>query len=229
MDDSSTPRLLHLGCGLCAPVEWVNVDGSSNAWLAQHPVLKKIAGALRLVPRQQLEIPWPTNITIANLRKRLPFPANSFDAVFSSHTLEHLHRDEAEALLRDIVRVLKPGGTCRTLVPDLGALIREYRGEGPAEGHGPCAEDDPARRFCQKILMQPERSDPRGFIYRLYSSRSNLHTHKWMYDGASLVKIMTDAGLTAVREREIPHLDKVESPGRVHHGAGVIAEGLKPR
>ena len=45
---------------------------------------------------------------------------------------------------------------------------------------------------------------------------------------------LTDAGLTGVRERgfhesDIPHIDKVESSGRVLNGAGVIAEGIKQR
>ena len=38
---TSTSKLLHLGCGLTAPAEWLNVDGSWNAWLAQRPLLKK--------------------------------------------------------------------------------------------------------------------------------------------------------------------------------------------
>ena len=233
MADQTQSKLLHLGCGLCAPKEWVNVDGSTNAWFAQHPVLRKIAGVLRLVPRRQLDIPWPTNITIANLRKKLPFPDSSFDAVYSSHTVEHLHRNQALALLREAFRVLKPGGICRTLVPDLGALIKEYRGEGPANGYGPTAEGDPARRLCQKLLMRHEEQHQQGLIYSLYTSRTDFHTHKWMYDGASLVKLMTEAGFANVRERgyretEIPQLDLVESPGRVLDGAGVPVEGIKP-
>src|SRR5262245_22183661 len=116
---ASAPRLLHLGCGLSAPPEWVNVDGSLNAWLAQHPVLKKLIATLHLIPRSAADIPWPTNITIADLRKQLPFRDCEFDAVYSSHTLEHLYRDEALRLLREAHRVLKPGGICRSLVPDL--------------------------------------------------------------------------------------------------------------
>src|SRR4051794_25798320 len=130
MQEAGGPRLLQLGCGLCAPPEWVNVDGSSNAWLAQHPKLKAPVRLFHLVPADKLNVPWPRSIKIANLKKRLPFESESFDAVYASHVLEHLYRNEALALLREAYRVLKKGGRCRMLVPDLQALIREYLGEG---------------------------------------------------------------------------------------------------
>ena len=215
---------------MCAPAEWVNVDGSFNAWLAQHRLMKRMIGALRLAPRKQLEIPWPTNITIANLRKRLPFGNASFDAVYSSHTVEHLHRNEALALLREGFRVLKPGGICRTLVPDLGALIKEYRGEMVAEGYSLGEKEDAARRLMQKMLMRPESS--RKGLYALFHATTDFHSHKWLYDGPSLVRLMTEAGFVNCRERgfresEIPHIDKVEAEGRVLNGAGVVVEGRK--
>jgi SAM-dependent methyltransferase len=226
------PQLLHLGCGLTAPQEWLNVDGSLNAWMAQRPLLKKLAVTLRLVPRSQAEIPWPTNVKIADLRKRLPFEAGSFDAVYASHLLEHLHRQEALALLTEVRRVLKPGGVCRMLVPDLRAIVQEYLGERALEGETG-AEDDKARQFCRRLLMRKEAPPRGGVVYRAYTALTDFHDHKWMYDGASLVKIMIEGGFVECRERglhdsEIPHIDKVESPGRVLNGAGVIAEGRRP-
>src|SRR4051794_26691868 len=179
------PRLLHLGCGMITPPEWVNVDGSYNAWLAQHPRLKKVATTLRLAPKSQTDIQWAQNITIADLRKRLPFRDGEFDVVFSSHTVEHLYRDEALAMLKEAYRVLKPGGICRTIAPDLRSIVREYLGEIEMKWFEDESEfaGDPGRRMITRLLMRPAKPPRTSGIYRLYSSMTDHHWHKWMYDG----------------------------------------------
>jgi SAM-dependent methyltransferase len=229
--------LLHLGCGQYAPQEWVNVDGSLNAWLAQRPTLKRVLVALRIVPRATAAVPWPTNVTIADFRKKLPFPDASFDAVYSSHTVEHLHRDEAIKMLQEAMRVLKPGGRCRTLVPDMRSIVREYLGEIEMKWFSDEAEEelrkDPCRRICLRLVMRPEHAPRGNLLMRMYRLAKDHHYHKWMYDAPSLVKLMTEAGFVDCRERgfldsEIPHLDKVEFSGRVLNGMGVVVEGKKP-
>lgn len=49
-----------------------------------------------------------------------------FDGVFSEHVLEHLYIDDARALLKEIYRILKSGGTLRLSVPDLAFRVAEY-------------------------------------------------------------------------------------------------------
>jgi len=61
-----------------------------------------------------------------DLRKRLPYADGSMDLVYSSHLLEHLSPEQAEKLLKESLRVLKPGGVVRVVVPDLEALARNY-------------------------------------------------------------------------------------------------------
>jgi predicted SAM-dependent methyltransferase len=42
-----------------------------------------------------------------------------YDAVYSSHCLEHLYPDEVHVALAEVRRVLKPGGFAVIIVPDL--------------------------------------------------------------------------------------------------------------
>ena len=54
------------------------------------------------------------------------FDDDVVDLVFASHFIEHLCYSDAERLLRDVRRALKPDGTVRILVPDAGKLTRMY-------------------------------------------------------------------------------------------------------
>ena len=60
---------------------------------------------------------------------------NSFDAIYCSHSLEHLHPHDVTSALRGISRVLKPDGFALITTPDLlpiAALIVEGRAEDAA-------------------------------------------------------------------------------------------------
>jgi SAM-dependent methyltransferase len=61
-----------------------------------------------------------------NLKKPLPFPDAVFDVVYCNHVLEHLSPAEGLRLLGEVRRVMKPGGLCRFVVPDLEGAAREY-------------------------------------------------------------------------------------------------------
>jgi SAM-dependent methyltransferase len=91
-------RLLNVGCGSRFHPAWVNIDFVS----------------------------YSPQVRTFDLRKGLPFSDASFDAVYHSHLLEHLRRNEATSFLSDCFRVLRPNGTIRVVVPDLERIAREY-------------------------------------------------------------------------------------------------------
>jgi predicted SAM-dependent methyltransferase len=66
------------------------------------------------------------HVVYHDVRKPLPYAAAAFDAVYSSHVLEHLTPDEGARLVAEMARVLKPGGTIRVAVPDLESICVEY-------------------------------------------------------------------------------------------------------
>lgn len=54
----------------------------------------------------------------ADLRK-LPFASNEFDVVYSSHVLEHFPRADVGNVLDEWIRILKPDGEMRLVLPNL--------------------------------------------------------------------------------------------------------------
>lgn len=51
--------------------------------------------------------------------RQLPFENKSFDVVFSSHVLEHFGRHEFSSVLNEWLRVLKPDGELRLVLPNI--------------------------------------------------------------------------------------------------------------
>jgi len=54
----------------------------------------------------------------------LPFADESIDFIYSEHFFEHLFTDEAVSLLKECMRIMRPGAVIRTCVPD--ADLRTY-------------------------------------------------------------------------------------------------------
>jgi predicted SAM-dependent methyltransferase len=222
-----------LGCGHVTPDGWINVDGSPSARLARHPVLRSVAARLRLIPPYAADAKWDRRIFVHDLTRPLPFDSGSFSAVYSSHTLEHLHLAETRALLREVVRVLAPGGIARMVVPDLRAWVDDYLGtrtvEWPPEEFMPQTSAD---RLIRNLMMRTWNRPPTSRLRSLLGVKSDLHSHKWMFDGESLAWHMRDAGLVDVKEcgyleSQVPGIAEVEKPGRIEGGQGVAVEGVK--
>jgi SAM-dependent methyltransferase len=58
--------------------------------------------------------------------RRLPFQVDSVDAIYSSHTLEHIWPDKLPFVLFEFRRVLKPGCPVRIVVPDFVIALEAY-------------------------------------------------------------------------------------------------------
>lgn len=215
---------LHLGCGLTAPAGWLNVDGSWQVVLARHRWLKELLVAVHLLPRKQADIPWAADVLRLNFRKPFPFESNCFQTVYSSHTLEHLYHDDGLKFLKECYRVLRPGGICRVVVPDLRSIVARY--EKAKSAGDPAA----ATRFMEALLVHEKQAKPGalGVYYRLTA----FHQHKWMYDAESLQVLFREAGFGQVRQgnfldSDIERIRDVEERSRIADGQGVAVEGTK--
>lgn len=111
-----------------------------------------------------------------DLRRPLPFPSNGVSVAYCSHTLEHLFPEDAIALLREIHRVLEPGGVARIVVPDVTYAFRIARGE--AQSPWPRNFQDPVGQAMNYLFCDGQ--------------------HKYAYNHAMLEDFARQAGFETV-------------------------------
>jgi ubiquinone/menaquinone biosynthesis C-methylase UbiE len=165
---------------------------------------------------------------VHDLRKPLPFRENTFSAVYASHVLEHLYLADAQRLLSECRRVLKPGGVIRLVVPDLRSMVEDYLKRKSA--NTTLAERaSAADHFNERLGFRSPGPPDGNFLFKFYGIWKDFHSHKWMYDSDSLVRHLENAGFTGVSERgylqsDIPGIEEVEDAGRVLGGEGICIE-----
>jgi len=217
---------LNIGSGPSNPDGWISIDGSWQARAAAHPLMSRVLSA---ATGREVGA-WPRGIVHRDVRRGLGFPDASALVVYSSHLLEHLHRDEALALLRDARRVLKSGGVCRMVVPDVRAIVRWYV-DHVSSGATDVASSD---LLMDMMMVRPRARDGRGgWLLSAYRRYTEFDAHKWMYDATGLRQLFRDAGFEAPTERcylesaiARERLALVESADRLQDGAGVCVEAL---
>jgi predicted SAM-dependent methyltransferase len=130
---------LHLGCGPKYLPGFVNVDAN---------------------PFNKIDL-W------LDVRNGLPFPTNFADSIYSTHTFEHFYPDELKRLLRECVRVLKPGGGIRLVVPSLGSAIAAYCEKRTAwfDGTFPRHFDSLGGRFSNFVFCDGQHRTAYDFGY----------------------------------------------------------------
>jgi SAM-dependent methyltransferase len=116
-------RMLDIGCSV--PM-FLKVARDKRGWDVQGVEVSDFAVKLS---REQLQIP-----VFQGLLQDAGFADDSFDVVFSSHTIEHV--EQPLQFVRDIKRVLRPGGALVTILPTQFTapsyvFFRKWTGEVP--------------------------------------------------------------------------------------------------
>jgi hypothetical protein len=137
--------------------------------------------------------------------------------------LEHLSFVDFEKAMRETYRVLKAGGICRLVVPDLETLARKYV-DAVAAGRA-----DAAPRFMRETMLGVERR-PRSLWHFLQDWLGGSR-HLWMWDYPSLADVLAANDFVQIRrasfgDSEDPAFRLVEDPGRFVDACAV--EARKP-
>ena len=130
---------------------------------------------------------------LCDLHALTPFEDNSAEEILSVHVVEHFWRWEVVGVLKEWIRVLKPGGLMILECPNL-------------------------KSACEMFLSDPDlhaRQGPEGqrtmwVFYGDPSWRDPLMVHRWGYTPQSLAAVMEEAGL--VRIRQEPAQFKLREP-----------------
>jgi predicted SAM-dependent methyltransferase len=151
--EKSSPLRLIFGCGTTRYPGWTGVDCFRN----------------------------PSVDLLLDLRRPLPFHDASVEYCYSEHFLEHLHPPEALAHLREVHRVLKPGGVYRIVVPAGMRFAKKYL-EGDSQFFA---------------LAHPWEARPFDAMYKILNWGGE---HRGIYDFAQLQHVAQTAGFAQVRE-----------------------------
>jgi predicted SAM-dependent methyltransferase len=142
---------LNLGCGDRHKEGFVNVDLAEN-WCHRPPDVS------------------------ADISKQLPFEDNYAEEIHAYHVFEHFYRYEADEILTDWIRVLKPGGLLVLELPCLDKILnifvycRDHKQEVP-----------------DNLTMWGLYGDPNYFEPAM--------VHRWCYSIGELSGMMNDRGL----------------------------------
>jgi predicted SAM-dependent methyltransferase len=106
-----------------------------------------------------------------DVTKPFPYRAETFDCVFCSHLLEHLHREKAVVLVKEVYRILKQGGILRISVPNLDRIVAGY-----------------------------DVNHPEIFLEGIFEAKQkgNKNRHHWHYNETSLSKLLHETGFSEI-------------------------------
>lgn len=142
---------------------------------------------------------------ICDLHRLTPFEDDTIDEILSVHVVEHFWRWEVVGVLKEWVRVLKPGGKMILECPNLLSAAQELV-MNPDQASGPGAE---GQRSMWVFYGDPRWQDP-------------YMVHRWGYTPSSLARVMHEAGLDNLRQE--PAQFKLREPRDMR----VVGEKRKP-
>ena len=202
-------KKLNLGCASQVVDGWINVDYFLGARLAKLPLFTFLNSKLKI-----FKMNWSKDIFLHDLTRPLPWNSNAVDEIYTSHTLEHLSREDGLSLIAECYRVLKCGGVLRIVVPDLQVIVGKYNS-------GSIKSDE----FIEALgATQHKPKGLRGIIKKLTQ-----YPHQCMYTTERLKEIMESNGLDTTPkkfgESLIADIEKIELEGRTK--SAVVLEGIK--
>jgi SAM-dependent methyltransferase len=173
-------RVLHVGCGAKSPHRLHNVFRQGLHW---DELRMDVDPAVR------------PDVICSAADMRGAIPDGSVDAVWSSHTIEHLHDHEVKMAIAEFRRVLKPDGFVLLRCPDLTAIVEQILQHGLES----VAYVSPAGPITPLDMLYGHRPPiERGNTYM---------AHNTAFSDERMARVLIEGGFCAVYTKRAPVFD----------------------
>lgn len=160
----------------------------ADAESASAPTVTADPEALALTQRGPIyRVDAESLFTELDIAEPLPFDDASLDWVYAEHLIEHVPLPVAVGWLKEVRRVLAPGGLLRLTTPDLAVYVEGYSGGGFFAKH---------RRRLAMVRVGPPMPARRAFMINQIFYHFG---HRWIYDEEELRFVLGEAGFDAGR------------------------------
>jgi predicted SAM-dependent methyltransferase len=159
---------LHIGCGPFYMAGWINTDmlGTPN-------------------------IDFPLDISA-----KLPIPDTFLDVIYGSEVIEHIDLEEARQFMREMYRILKPGGVIRLTTPNITEICRLFLDLNQDVKVSDFASTWLEGEFSKEIWINA--------LFRAWG-------HKYLWTFENFVDELTKVGFANIQRCE-PHKTKSDKP-----------------
>jgi predicted SAM-dependent methyltransferase len=136
--------------------------------------------------------------------ERLPFADETFDEVYSSHTIEHIPWYNVESALKEVYRILKPGGVVEIHTLNFRYMVDHYLAKKVGDGwngRGRNKEMHPFVWVSSRLFNLGDTSNP-----------GDPNWHKSLFDWDYLVYLFKKTGFKNFERLKKQKGNKTRSP-----------------
>lgn len=155
----------------------------------------------------------------------------TYNGVYNEHFIEHLTKDEGINFLKEMLRVMKPGGVIRTIWPPM-EFVEWLRQEDDLDSH-------PWVRHYYQFYVVKHKFAPKGTEWMRIQDQCaegimwQNGEHKHIWSKKELIDTMKEIGYYNVKEMKYqqsiqPAFNNIDTPGDVRAFHSAVVEAMKP-
>jgi len=157
---------------------------------------------------------------------------NTYNGVYNEHFIEHLTKEEGINFLKEMFRVLSPGGVIRTIWPPMDFVEDFLRSDQDHSQH-------PFVQHYYNFYVVKHKFAPAGNEHKSLQEQCALgmlhqngeHKHLWYKE--ELINTMKELGFKNVKEHEyqksrISDFRNIDTSGQIRAFHSAVVEGSKP-